>query len=199
MNTKIILLIVVLAGISFAFLKQHNHPAQADSVKKTSSAKVSSTPRQAKAQPRSVATASSVCQSSTVAKEAIVSISQQHLWACDGKSIAYDSAVITGMVQYDDSTPLGTYQIYSRLTDQTLKGCDPTGCWNDAVSYWMPYQQASGGTVGFHDATWHQPSDFGNITPASNKGSHGCVELPLAAAKWLYNWSSVGTAVSIQA
>lgn len=128
----------------------------------------------------------------------VVSISRQHMWACQDSKSIYNTPVITGMTQYDDSTPLGSYAIYAKLTDQTLKGCDPSGCWSDPVSYWLPYQQASGGTVGFHDASWRQPADFGHIAPSSGKGSHGCVEMPTAAAKWLYGWARVGTSVTIE-
>jgi len=129
----------------------------------------------------------------------VVSVSSQHFWACANDVSVYDSAVITGKLKYDDSTPVGTYKIFSKLTNQDLKGCQPDGCWNDEVAYWLPYQQADGGTIGFHDASWRSNSNFGNIKPSSNKGSHGCVELPNAAAKWLYSWASVGTTVIIKA
>lgn len=138
------------------------------------------------------------CADNASGQMVIVSLSKQHMWSCEGTKKVYDNAVITGKLQNDDSTPLGSYKIYSKLINQTLKGCDPSGCWNDPVSYWLPYQEASGGTIGFHDADWRQPSDFGNIAPSSNQGSHGCVEMPVAAAKWLYNWSAIGTAVTIE-
>lgn len=132
------------------------------------------------------------------AKTLIVSISSQHFWACADDSTTYDSAVITGKLKNDDSTPLGTYHIFSKLTNQELKGCQPGDCWDDRVTYWLPYQQADGGTIGFHDASWRKASEFGNTLPASNKGSHGCVELPTAAAKWLYSWASIGTTVIVK-
>lgn len=97
-----------------------------------------------------------------------------------------------------DLTPTGTYHIYSKQTDVTLSGSDTTGSWNDPVSYWMPYLYNSYGTYGFHDATWRPDSAFGNISPYSSDGSHGCVELPLATAKWLYDWSYVGTTLTIE-
>jgi lipoprotein-anchoring transpeptidase ErfK/SrfK len=204
MKIKISIAFILLVAVALLFFHQHHSDLAASKATKNPITKtVTATPIPASPQknPITAQTAppvSTECQSNAGSKEVIVSVAKQHMWGCEGKTVAYDSAVITGMLQYDDSTPLGTYQIYSKHTNQTLKGCDQTGCWNDPVSYWLPYQQASGGTIGFHDANWRQPTDFGNITPASNKGSHGCVEMPLAAAKWLYGWSAIGTSVTIE-
>lgn len=143
------------------------------------------------------------CASNTLSKLILVSISQQHLWACAGTTESYNSAVVTGMELYPaDLTPTGTYHIYAKYTGTTLTGHDSTGSWSDPVSYWMPFLRNQYGQYGFHDATWRSPSDFGNINinapyTAAEHGSHGCVELPLATAKWLYDWAPVGTTVTV--
>jgi lipoprotein-anchoring transpeptidase ErfK/SrfK len=62
----------------------------------------------------------------------------------------------------------------------------------------MPFLENQYGSYGFHDATWRSASDFGNISPDSSDASHGCVELPLATAKWLYSWAAIGTTVTIK-
>lgn len=130
----------------------------------------------------------------------IISISERHLWACDSTKQSYDTPVVTGMQKLEaDLTPLGTYHIYQKQTNQTLTGSDSTGSWNDFVYYWEPFLSNQYGIYGFHDATWRKDNEFGAIDPNSMDGSHGCVELPLAAAKWIYNWSVVGTTVSIVA
>ncbi len=195
LKIKILAILVLIAVVGGLLYQKHHH----DSLKQTA-AQTAGTASQAKTEAAQTAQRAldNHCSGDIAGQEVVVSITQQHMWACQGNKAIYDNAVITGMDAYDDSTPTGTYQIFSKLTDQTLKGCDASGCWNDPVSYWMPYQQASGGTIGFHDATWRQPSDFGNILPSSNKGSHGCVEMPLTAAEWLYDWVAVGTAVTIE-
>ena len=147
----------------------------------------------------STSSANSPCSSNTLNQLILVSISQRHLWACDSSNVAYDSSVITGMsFLAADLTPTGTYHIYAKETDTHLIGHDSTGSWNDYVYYWMPFLDNQYGQYGFHDATWRQPTDFGNISPDSSNASHGCVECPLATAKWLYNWSVVGTTVTIE-
>ena len=144
------------------------------------------------------------CSGNALAHEIIVSLSQQHMWACGGSRQAYDSSVVTGMAMYvADATPTGTYHIYVKQTNQSLSGCDTTGCWDDHVYYWLPFFTNKYGVYGFHDATWRSPSEFGRVNinapyTATEHGSHGCVEMPTTAAKWLYNWAPVGTTVKIE-
>lgn len=145
------------------------------------------------------APASTPCSSNTLAKNIIIDITDRHLWACEKTSSVHDAPVVTGMENLAaDLTPTGTYQIYGKQTNIYLKGSDSTGSWNDYVSYWMPFLHNQYGSYGFHAATWRADSDFGAIDPWSDKGSHGCVELPLATAKWLYNWAAIGTTVTIK-
>ena len=46
-------------------------------------------------------------------------------------------------------------------------------------------------TVGhaFHGTHWH--NNFGSVM------SHGCINLPLDIAAWMYNWAPMGMAVLI--
>jgi lipoprotein-anchoring transpeptidase ErfK/SrfK len=127
--------------------------------------------------------------STPASKRILVSINQQHLWAYDGNTQVYDSAVITGASALGDATPIGTWRIYSKVTNTHLIG--PT--WNDFVQFWMPFV----GAYGLHDASWRDPSQFGTST-YPQQGSHGCVELPVATAAWLFNWAAVGTQVTIE-
>lgn len=145
------------------------------------------------------------CAGNTLGQEVIVSISAQHMWACEAAKTVYDNPVVTGMEQYPNNlTPTGTYKIYGKQTDQRLTGSDQHGSWDDPVSYWLPFLSNNYGVYGFHDATWRNNSDFGKIdvnapyTTVAKSGSRGCVELPLSAAKWLYDWAPINTVVTIQ-
>ena len=139
------------------------------------------------------------CADNSLDKLVKISIIGRHMWICEGNKKVYDSAVITGLQNHPETeTPLGTYKIYAKVTDTTLTGSDSRGSWSDPVSYWMPFLDNQFGAYGFHDATWRSNTDFGRISPSSSAASHGCVELPLAASKWLYNWAQVGTTVTVE-
>jgi lipoprotein-anchoring transpeptidase ErfK/SrfK len=145
-----------------------------------------------------IAVPPSICSPNSTSQLIIVSISQRHMWACSTYNQVYDSAVVTGMENLPaDLTPTGTYKISSKQTNLFLNGSDSTGSWHEYVSYWMPFLSNQYGVYGFHDATWRSDSDFGNIDPSSSNASHGCVELPLSTAKWLYGWAAKGATVSI--
>ena len=139
-------------------------------------------------------TATGNCSQNGSGKLLLVSISQQHIWACDGTQVANESAVTTGasaLTNVDDATPTGSWHIYSKQTNTTLKGCDVNGCWNDPVAYWMPFDDQ----VGFHDASW-QTFPFGSPL-YTTEGSHGCVHLPTDFIAWVYTWAPVGTTVTV--
>jgi lipoprotein-anchoring transpeptidase ErfK/SrfK len=129
-----------------------------------------------------------VCSSNKLSQLILVNITQQHMWACQGSDLVYDTPVTTGAyLVAGDSTPTGTWHIYAKETDTHLIG--PS--WDDFVNYWLPFYSA----YGFHDATW-QTFPFGGAQYPT-QGSHGCVHLPLTAMAWLYNWANVGTTVTI--
>ncbi len=140
------------------------------------------------------------CSGNKLTRDVVVVIALRHLWACDKTKAVFNSAVVTG---YDGNpsniTPIGTFHIYKKFTNVYLSGHDDLGSWDVHVNYWMPFLFNKYGAYGLHDATWRQPNAFGNIPQSSKNASHGCVELPLATAKWLYGWLSAGSTVTIKA
>jgi len=135
----------------------------------------------------------SKCSRNTLDKLVLVSLSQQYMWACQGTTIVYESAVTTGAYTLaGDATPTGTWHIYAMQTNLYLNGSDGRSRWHDFVQYWVPFYS----DYGFHDASW-QTFNFGGSEYATN-GSHGCVHMPLAAMAWLYHWSHIGTTVTIE-
>lgn len=133
---------------------------------------------------------STVCLSNRYATFVLVSISQQHMWACQGHFQVNTSPVTTGDVAAGDATPTGSWLLQNKQTDRYLIGPG----YRDYVHYWVPFD----GDVGFHDATW-QTMPFGSPHYTS-QGSHGCVHLPMSVVAWLYGWSRTGaTVVTVQA
>lgn len=141
---------------------------------------------------------SQYCSGNTNSKLVVVSINRRRMWACNRSNAVYSSVVITGNQNLaSDLTPIGNYKIFAKIANTDLIGSNSNTSWNDHVNYWMPFLQNQYGQYGFHDATWRVPNEFGNISPYSINASHGCVELPIASASWLYSWVKDGTNVSI--
>jgi lipoprotein-anchoring transpeptidase ErfK/SrfK len=199
------LIIVALASGLFAYHTSASAPKiTLDTASKATLTKPknpsTTTPPTMKTTPAVAVAAPNPCAGNTLDQLVLVSITQQHLWACQDTTVLYNSPVVTGIAAHVDTvTPTGTYHIYGKVASTVLRGCDSTGCWNDPVHYWMPFLDNQYGAYGLHDATWRTSNEFGNISPSSSDGSQGCVELPLATSTWLYNWVNIGTTVTINA
>jgi lipoprotein-anchoring transpeptidase ErfK/SrfK len=93
--------------------------------------------------------------------------------------------VSTGRAGFD--TPVGSYAVLTKVPSQTMEGVIGGEYYNvpdvPSVLYFTD------GGHALHGTYWH--NNFG--TPMS----HGCVNLPLDVATWLYNWAPVGTRVLI--
>jgi lipoprotein-anchoring transpeptidase ErfK/SrfK len=127
----------------------------------------------------------------TAAQLVLVSVAKQHAWMCAGSRTVDSTAVTTGIVGQDTSTPIGTYQIQGRNMDTTLTL--NTGA-AYAVKYWIPFDAP---LFGFHDSSW-QNFPYGSARYRT-EGSHGCAHLPLSAMKFLYDWVQIGATVTINA
>jgi lipoprotein-anchoring transpeptidase ErfK/SrfK len=119
-----------------------------------------------------------------------VDLGSQKLTAWDQGKVVYETKISSGM----NLTPTvkGSFKIYYKtpLTDMRgpspYKNIYPSGKYlTKNVPNTMYFYQG----YAVHGAYWH--NNFGR--PAS----HGCVNTPLAAAKWLYDWAPVGTRVEV--
>jgi lipoprotein-anchoring transpeptidase ErfK/SrfK len=118
-------------------------------------------------------------------KSIVVSIGQQAMTAYKGDNAVLSSYVSTGRSGFD--TPVGTYAVLSKLPSQTMEGVVGGEYYNVPDVPWVMYFTNEGHAL--HGTYWH--NSFG--TPMS----HGCVNLPLDVAAWLYDWAPVGTPVLI--
>jgi lipoprotein-anchoring transpeptidase ErfK/SrfK len=109
-----------------------------------------------------------------------VDLSEQRLSAYDGPNLQDSFIISSGTWQHPTLT--GQYQIYLRYEFADMSG---PGYYLPDVPYTMYYY----GSYGIHGTYWH--NNFG--TPMS----HGCINMRTEDAKWLYNWSSIGTYVVI--
>nr|WP_182427707.1 MULTISPECIES: peptidoglycan binding domain-containing protein [unclassified Clostridium] len=113
-----------------------------------------------------------------------INLTAQHLYFyVDGKLLV-QSDFVSGNAAKGWSTPAGAYALTYKQRNATLKGQG----YATPVSYWMPFN----GGIGLHDANWRKT--FGG-TIYKNKGSHGCINLPPAVAKTIYENISAGDPV----
>jgi len=109
-----------------------------------------------------------------------VDLSQQRLYAYSGDSVVNSFLVSTGVWQ--TPTVTGKYKIWVKLRYSDMSG---PGYYLPDVPYVMYFYK----DYGLHGTYWH--NNFGNPM------SHGCVNLSIPDAEWVYNFTSVGTVVNV--
>lgn len=112
-----------------------------------------------------------------------VNLSTYTLTAWVGETPVMSTLIVTGAPI--SPTVEGEFRVYWKLPSQTMSGVGPDG---------ISYEQPDVPDVMYffedwaiHGAYWR--SGFGYAA------SHGCVNVPLQEAEWLYEWASVGTRV----
>jgi lipoprotein-anchoring transpeptidase ErfK/SrfK len=109
-----------------------------------------------------------------------VDLSAQTVFAMQGDQVARSFLVSTG--RWPNVTITGVFRIYVMYRAADMSG---DGYYLPKVPYVMYFHEG----YGLHGTYWH--NNFG--TPMS----HGCVNLRTTDAAWLYEYSSVGTYVSV--
>jgi hypothetical protein len=131
-----------------------------------------------------------------------VSISQQALYAYQGNSLISSTLVSTGIEP--NHTEIGTFHVRYKLEKQDMAGT--TGPNGEVVALGEGAAEAASGNQtpyvvkdvpnvmyinmdaeALHGAYWH--NNFGN------RMSHGCINLPLDFAAFLFGWAPLGTMV----
>ena len=109
-----------------------------------------------------------------------VDLTNQMVYAYEGDTIVNSFVVSTGT--WMTPTVTGKYKIWIKLKKTNMSG---PGYYLADVPYVMYFYKG----YGLHGTYWH--NNFG--TPMS----HGCVNLRIPDAEWLYYWASEGTVVNV--
>jgi lipoprotein-anchoring transpeptidase ErfK/SrfK len=109
-----------------------------------------------------------------------VNLTTQRVIAWEGKR--WVDAMIVSTGKETTPTVTGVFAIYDRYRETRMQGDD-----YDIPD--VPYVMYFYGGYGFHGTYWH--NRFG--TPVS----HGCVNLAVDKAKWLYEFATIGTPVVV--
>ncbi len=109
-----------------------------------------------------------------------VDLGRQHVWMYVDGICILDTDCVTGNKGNHD-TREGYFFLTGKNRNAILRGWNDNGTrYASPVSFWMPFD----GGIGLHDASWR--TTFGGEIYIGN-GSHGCVNLPKAAAEKIYN------------
>ena len=109
---------------------------------------------------------------------------------------AYEGAtVVHGPVSIVDGaaetpTVTGTYKVYLQYESQTMRGENADGTKYETEG--VPWVTYFSGGYEMHGAPWR--SSFGW---SGYGGSHGCVNMPVDAAKFIYDWTDMGDTVVV--
>ena len=106
-----------------------------------------------------------------------VDLYEQVMIAYENDTPVFATLISSGLPQY--STGEGTFTVYQRMERHHL-----TGNSSQQGFYYIqdvPWLMFFDGEIGFHGAYWH--NGFGY------RQSHGCVNLSLTDAEWLFNWT----------
>jgi lipoprotein-anchoring transpeptidase ErfK/SrfK len=109
-----------------------------------------------------------------------VKLANQRLIAWEGGIPVYAVIISTG--KGTTPTPTGVFAIQTRQRTARMQGAD-----YDVPD--VPYTMYYYGGYAIHGAYWH--NRFG--TPVS----HGCINVAVNHARWLFNWAAVGTPVVV--
>lgn len=112
-----------------------------------------------------------------------VNLTTQTMIAFEGQTPVFTSKISSGVPRHP--TVEGTYRIYAKYVSTKMEGGQGT-----AEYYYIPnvpYTMYFYSGYALHGAYWH--NNFGHPM------SHGCVNLPVDASKWMFEWAPIGTMV----
>lgn len=121
-----------------------------------------------------------------------VNLSSFYAIAYDGDTPIYSAIITAGR---DDRTPLGVYNIFYRVRDETMDSATVGIPKGDPEYYYLEHvmytQYFKAGGFALHGNFWTPRSQFGGFS------SNGCIGLMDADAHWFWRFLDEGSTVSI--
>lgn len=121
-----------------------------------------------------------------------IDLSKQHLWYYKNGKKAFECDIVSGQTTSAARTTLpGVYKVWYKARNYTMKGSNSDGDeWETKCSYWNRVAIVG---IGLHDSQWRGNAFGGSIYKYN--GSHGCINMPLSGAKYIYEKVEKGTPV----
>ncbi|MFT3951645.1 MAG: L,D-transpeptidase family protein [Oscillospiraceae bacterium] len=117
-----------------------------------------------------------------------VDLKKQHGWYYVKGKLKWEFDVVSGLPTKERNTPGGVYKLWYKERGRYLT--DDAKTYHTRVEYW---NNISTFGIGFHDATW-QYGHFGGDRYKTN-GSHGCLNMSMDDAKYVWENIDIGTPV----
>ncbi|WP_243230686.1 L,D-transpeptidase family protein [Microbacterium sp. CIAB417] len=111
-------------------------------------------------------------------RRAEVDLSEQRAYFFENDKLVNSWYISSGRAGHETETGHFTIRAHVRIQDMVGE---------DYVTKDVPWVTYFNGNQAFHGTYWH--SNYGNVM------SHGCVNMPISAAKWVYEWAPDGVEV----
>lgn len=117
-------------------------------------------------------------------KRIVISLPEQLMAAYEGTQLVFLAKISSGVGKNERSwasTPRGAFTTFFKRPAGHMSGGDGVSSYYDLPGVpWTSYLDTNG--ISIHGTYWH--NDYGK------PHSHGCVNLPIEQAKWIYRWST---------
>ena len=121
-----------------------------------------------------------------------INLTAQHLWYYKDGKLTMESDIVSGYPSKSRNTPGGVYKLWYKEKGKTLRGSADGQSYASYVDYWNNVSTIG---IGLHDASWQNGNFGGERYKSSTWGSHGCINMPLDKAKYVYEKIDMGTPV----
>ena len=118
-------------------------------------------------------------------KFVVIDISSQTASLYNGTKVMLNASIVSGSL--NNPSDIGIFKVYSKRQNVYLTG----ESYSRFVNYWIAYN----GGEGMHDAIWR--SNFGGTIYKKN-GSHGCINMKLKDAEYVYENVKIVTKVLVK-
>jgi hypothetical protein len=131
---------------------------------------------------------------SDIFDQIFISLKSQMMYVYEDGDLILSTPITSGRQNYE--TVRGTFKVYTKQRNKLMKSPFPDEDYELWVDYWLGFY----GAYGIHDACnstdcWR--TKFGGASYVYN-GSHGCINTPYNAVRFIYNWAKIGTTVHVK-
>lgn len=131
---------------------------------------------------------------SAIYDQIFISLKRQMMYVYEDNELILSTPITSGRQKYE--TVRGTFKVYTKQRNKTMRSPFPDIDYELWVDYWLGFY----GAYGIHDTCnstdcWRTRYGGGNYI---YNGSHGCINTPYNAVRFIYNWAKIGTTVHVE-